>query len=948
MTAMPGKPDLNAFAPIIEVFSGPPRAAFAEAMAKLAPQLDEQEIALVCERGDAALHYSAMLKLNRLLLLELHAARRSGELGDVADAEQFARFVEHAQTPGFIEHVRRRYPPLEARLERSLEQQARAIEHVAACIGAARAALASLIGRPAGRLLDMALGQGDLHAGGQTVARLTFEGGRVMYKPRSLRVDAVLDNFLVAVFGDGPDRVRVPAVIERDGYGWAEFAAHRYCAGEDELRTFYRGLGHWLAVLRLLGGVDIHLENLIAVGPVPVVIDVESLFAASPPVPPTGYGQAYDLAAALIGNSVLRTGIVPYRAPALGFEGVDMSAAGALPDQQPQVRVPTIVDGGTTQARLEMVHVDVPVAQNHPDPHPDVSRYWDEISGGFMQASARLRALDGEGRLEPLLAAFESCRVRNIRRPTMAYVEIGRMLWHPASLHDEAKAVERARDLLARNGEVVPAAPSLPEEIAGEIDDLRYGDVPIFVSTVGRAPVIAALADWRAMRIDLEELTIRSALVATDLNQHLAERTQERSGRRYAAREPRAEQLDARRRKLAKDAMESLLRLAVRGDDGTITWITPEVTRGGWLVRPVQPDLYFGLGGIAVSIAGYAHEAAHGRADAVDGTQAALEGAIRGLHVMASLEKPDTLGGFSGLAAQIWTFTTLNDLGPRDDLLAGALRSAAMLDEIGFDAEPNFDVVDGVAGTIVPLIGLAEATGDARWLDLAARAARRLEAVALVDGRGARWPTAAFDQPIGGFAHGATGVGWSLMRLALAGAGDEADRARWRALADAAFAFQDSLYEEALGTWRDLHLKPDSEQGVPTWCHGSVGIGLAAADLYVRTGAARHRRDLRRAVAGTRGRWGLSHTLCHGDLSLRELLVRAAAIDPQGCAADTDEPAVQIVSAIEEHRGMVGGLLQAAFTPGLMIGLAGAVHSLNRMHPDCALASPLLLERRAG
>jgi len=79
-------------------------------------------------------------------------------------------------------------------------------------------------------------------------------------------------------------------------------------------------------------------------------------------------------------------------------------------------------------------------------------------------------------------------------------------------------------------------------------------------------------------------------------------------------------------------------------------------------------------------------------------------------------------------------------------------------------------------------------------------------------------------------------------------------------------------------------------------------------------------------------------------MSLWELQVRAAALDPDGCAADPDEASAQIVSAIEEHRGMVGGLTRAAFTPGLMTGLAGAIHGLNRMHPKCALASPLLLE----
>lgn len=938
-----GSPD--AFARIIDHFTASSRTALAARLASLSAALTDDEAALIQATADDALRNNARLKLNRVLLLELHAAKRAGELSAEDDAGRFAEFVERAVQPRFAEHLDRRYPPLRERLQCALDRQRKAIEALAERLLADRDQLAPLLGNTAGRLTALSLGQGDLHDGGQTVARLTLEGGTVMYKPRSLRVDAVLDGFLAHLFGDGADRVRVPAVIDRGAYGWTAFAPHRYCENDDELRTFYRGLGHWLAVLRLLGGTDIHLENLIAVGPVPVVIDVESLFEIVPAMTPSEYGQAYDAAVMLIRNSVLRTGIVPFRTQALGFEGIDLSAAGALPDQQPQVKAPTIVDAGTLQARVKIVDVDMIAAQNHPSPRPDVSQFWDEISEGFLEITARLRELDATGELMPLIAAFEGCRVREIRRTTRAYVEIGRMLWHPASLHKEAEAIEQARDLFVHNAEAIPNAPSALQDILSEIDDLRYGDVPIFVAPLTRERIDKVIADWRAMRIDLEELTIRSALVATDLNQRMRDREEERRGQLYAARNPHHDRLDMRRRKLAADAIERLLRLAVRGDDGSATWITPEISHHGWLVQPVQADVYFGLGGVAVTLAGYLHEVESGRADAVAGVEEALEGALRMLRALESLDTPETVGGFSGYASQVWTWLTLHDLLRRPDLLANAIARAEALERRGFEDDERFDIIDGAAGAIVPLLGLAEATGDARWHMLATRAAHRLEAAAIVDELGARWPTTGSEEPSHGFAHGATGIAWALARLVLSGVGDAEERARWHALSEAAFAFQESFYDEALGNWFDAR-EQDGSFTFPTWCHGSVGIGLSAADLYARTRDARHLRTLRRAVTAARGKWGSSHTLCHGDMSLRELFVTAAELDPDGCAIDPDEATAQIVSAIEEHRGMVGGLTRAAFTPGLMTGLAGAIHGLNRMHPECTLASPLLLERR--
>lgn len=927
------------FRPIIEHFTAAAREEFAARLTEFSSDLGAEESALIRSAAGHALYANARLKLNRVLLVELHAAKHEGVLTAEDEAGRFAQFVAKAMRDEFVEHLRRRYPPLLERLHRTLNQQRGAIESLVARLVADRAALAGLLGRAPGRLVGIALDQGDLHAGGQTVVRLTFEAGQVMYKPRSLRIDAVLDAFLARVFDDA-ERIRVPAVLDRGDYGWAAFAEHRYCDGDDELRRFYRGLGHWLAILRLLGGTDIHLENLIAVGPVPVVVDVESLFAIVRPVAPSNYGQAYDLAQTLIHSSVLRTGIVPFRTRALGFGRADLSAAGALPGEQPQLHIPVIANDGTTDARVKMVELDMETSKNHPSPKPEVWRYWDDISDAFLEATGKLRQLDADGGLTPLLSAFEGCRAREVRRATQIYVEIGRMLWHPASLHEEDKAIERARALFSRS--VSGVAPS-HDEVAGEIEDLRHGDIPIFAASLTRERIAETLANWRAMRIEVEEMTIRSSLVVTQLNSG-TDGPNERDSRSHYARRPHSARLDARRRELAADTFERLLRLIVRGSDGSATWITPESFGTlGWHVQPLRGDVYFGLGGMAVAFAGYRHEVENGRADAVSGVDEALEGVLRVLQAMTEHETPPTVGGFTGYGGRIWAWLVLHDLLGRPESLANARRCAEALEKKGFEEDRHLDITDGTCGAIVPLLGLAEATADSRWLALAARAARHLESTVCIDERGAYWRTLDLPDPIGGFAHGTYGIGWALARLALSGAGNEGERQRWSALADAAFAFQNSLFEASVGNWNDVRMP--AAVNFPTWCNGGVGIGLAAADLYARSGDPRYLRDLRRAAAAARGQWGFTHTLCHGDFSLWELLVRASTLDPEASAIDRDEATAQVVSGIEEH-GIVGGITRKAFTPGLMTGLAGTIHGLNRMHRECDLASPLLLECR--
>lgn len=937
----------DSFAPIILGFTAPIRAMFAARLAELAAALSPDEIALIGHTAEEALNANASFKLSRVLLLELHAAKRAGELTCPDDAGRFAQFVQGARQPAFLAHLNQRYPSLYARLSRALNAQRHAIEALVARFVADRNKLAQLPGQPSGPLIGLSLGQGDLHGGGQSVAKLTLNGGEVIFKPRSLRIDRVLETFLSRVFGADPNRIRVPDVIDCGDHGWAEFITHRYCHNDAELRVFYRNLGAWLAILRVLGGTDIHHENLIACGPVPVVVDVESLFSMMPKAAPSNYGDAFDVAAELIRNSVLRTGIVPYRAPALGFFGVDMSAAGALPGEQPQVHVPVIAQEGTTAARLDIIKADLLPAQNHPSAEPDVSKYWNQLSDGFLEATTRLRQLDARGELAPLLADFENCQARDIRRPTQAYVEIGRMLWHPASLHDEPKAIERARDLLARNATVLPQAPSALAEIDTEIADLCYGDIPIFAAPLTRTRIDEALADWRAMRLELEELTIRSALVATHLNLSEDQPEDARSARRYAARHPHADQLDQRRRKLAAEAVERLLRLSVRGKDHSVTWITPEINRAGWQVQPLATDLYFGLAGVAVALAGYLHETAANRADAVAGVEETLSGTLQVLRAMEAEEQQELSGGFTGYGAQIWTWLTLHHLQRDPACLDRAIHFGEALGQLGFEGDKAFDILGGASGAIVPLIGLAEATCQQRWLDLAARAADHLTTTAVVTGDAVYWPTMRTPDPIGGFAHGSMGIAWSIARLVLADAGNDADRARWSAIAERGFRLPHEQYDETVGNWF-ITQQGARRESFHNWCYGSVGIGLAAGDLYARSGDQKHLHTLRRAVAAARGKWGSSHTLCHGDFSLCEWLVHAAQWDPEGCRLDAIHPVARVVSAIEEHGGIVGGMARDAFTPGLMTGLAGAVYSLNRMHPECSLPSPLLLETRTG
>lgn len=901
-------------------------------------------------------------KVARLLILELHAARLTGRLTADDPAGRWDEWIARASQPDYWSSLDGRYPTLRARVDAVTDNTCRATRQLVERFATDRAALTS-ISRAAPQLTGISLGAGDSHRGGQTVVLLHLGEQRVVYKPRSLRVDTALDVFLRTVLADEPaaTRIRVPRVIERDGYGWAEYVEHRYCDGPDELRAFYRNLGHWLAVTRLLGASDLHAENVVAAGPVPVVVDSETLFTPHTRRTPSGYGAAADLAGDLIRSSVLRTGLLPGRGTLLRMRGADISAAGALPDEQPMVEITTIVGAGTDQAGLGRRLVPRPSARNLPSPAPQAGAYWPHLVAGYTEATERLIALDRQGRLEAAFAEFADCQVRVVPRDTAVYAELGTMLWHPSALHDEPAARQRVAGLLARHADNVPGAPSEAAVIAAEIDDLLVGDVPYFSAVAQRGVLTgpggravgpaedlpkAALARWRDLDPAQDQQIIEYAVISA-----YRDEPEQPAGRLIPTRSTTTD-LDRRRRALAAGIVRTTIDLAIHGDDGTVTWIAPVIGATGPAIEPLALDLYSGLPGVALLLAAYQRETAAGRADEVPGAADLLDRTLLSLRTMerqADLHadtdtdlptRPDLPGGYVGLGSRIWGWLWLARFGAvggaeatrRATTLAGRVPAAVAADE-------SHDVLTGMAGAVVPLLHLADTTADPRWRAEAVTIGDRLAAAAILDHDKARWPGLRSDYGLGGFAHGSVGIGWALARLGRATRLD-----RFTTLADAAFAFQDSLYDPDRGGWRDLR-KPDAL--AENWCYGCDGVGIAAADLATDADP-RWRRLLDRAAAAARTTgFGATHTLCHGDLGSVEVLTAAlrAGVAPSGVSRQQLD--ADLISSLEEY-GPSCAMTNRLFRPGLLAGTTGVAYHLLRMHPEAALPSLLLPDPGAG
>jgi lantibiotic modifying enzyme len=356
------------------------------------------------------------------------------------------------------------------------------------------------------------------------------------------------------------------------------------------------------------------------------------------------------------------------------------------------------------------------------------------------------------------------------------------------------------------------------------------------------------------------------------------------------------------------------------------------------------PALYGGTSGIALFLA----EAAALLGDPV--ARALSKEAMR--HALARADRlpvDDRLGFYSGTVGIAWAAARAGRVLGDDDLVTAA---RTLLHPLPVErATAPLDVIDGAAGAAPALLVLAEWCDAPSVRDHAVRLGDRLLALATAhaDG-GLSWgDPASPDDPaphLTGFAHGAAGMAWALLRLAAA-TGD----VRFSDAASRAMAYENALFRARADNWPDLRGAARADDDVACgegWCHGGPGIGLSRVRAMAVRSHAGDRRDAMAALRVTMRALAVREadpvadgSLCHGTAGLVAIACTLAdALDVPdarhsalACAALAAER-----FAPEPARWPVG--VVRGENPALMLGLAGIGHAYLRL-ADPSLPSVL-------
>jgi type 2 lantibiotic biosynthesis protein LanM len=876
----------------------------------------------------------------RTLVLELNVARVTGRLTGDTPAARFADFVRRAAEREALRALLTEYPVLARLLAQTCEQTAAAWAELLDRLAADRADLVDRLfhGTDPGRLTAVDTGAGDRHHEGRAVALLRFEhGARLVYKPRPLGVHTRFNGTVDWLNGKLPElALRTLAVVERDGYGWVEFATAAPCAEAAEVRRFYHRLGALLALVHTLGGTDLHFENLLACADQPVLVDLETLLHPTLARPKAA---AEDPAMRALEASVRRTALLPLLrygdGGALDLSGLggdkgvplpDEVAdwAGAATDRMHLVRTRALSRGADNRPRLDDVDAD-------PGSHAE------SLLAGFRAGYDAITAHRAE-LLDPAgpLAAFADCETRVVVRDTSRYATLLDESSHPDVLRD-ALDRDHLLDALWRESANNPALRPL---VAAELAELWSGDVPLATALAGRRGIrIGRLTDtgpvgdsglgWSATRLERmggpdrfdQEWVIQASLAVRDGD--TAPRPPVALPGPGVATVPDPERLLAAACSIAD-------RILTAGHDNgrRVNWLGVEpLDERHWAVLPLGAGLPHGYCGTALFLAQLASLTGVERYAALARRALTPVPALLGALGAHAYRLPEIGAGFAGLGGISYALGQLAVL-LDDGEIAGWLTEAVRLTELagddpaaGPDAGPGAvcsgGVLDGDAGALAALLAVHASGGPAEAMPAARRFAERL----LTE------PQPAFGA---GLREGAAGAGWALLRFAAAGGGPAYARAGLDRLRAAA---------------RQLGPEPtaaDAHRTGTGWCDPLAGVALAVVD----SGA--HRTDpelaalLDRALESAAHRSVTAdHSLCHGEAGTLDLLLAGAANGPMTTALRSR--AGTLLASLERF-GPRCGTPDGLSSPGLLAGLAGIGHQLLRLGFRPRIPSVLLLQ----
>lgn len=704
---------------------------------------------------------------------------------------------------------------------------------------------------------ELRMGAGDSHDRGKTVAILTFEdGSELVYKPKNLEISTRFDQFITRLQEkDARFDFYLTKKIVTPEYTFEERLTHSECNSLKDLAHYYRQFGHTIALVYLLNGNDFHLENILAHGKYPVMIDLETIIQNNFPAPNSE--NALVMAQRENMESVIMSGLVPIYLFEEKIEGdVEGAAQGvqlsALSGDQQKLpyKVLKLINFDSDNMQFVYEEHTTDAAENIPlykGEKVDFTPYIQVILEGFREFSAFAR----ENRtflIQQVTELFSNVFVRNVIKTTQSYGDLLDYSTHPSCMVDYIEREKLFENLWMHSY-------SNEQPVPFEVRDMLQHDVPIFFNhtdsshlTASRGEDVGKMYEETAIHIEVEKLM--------RFDQHEEEEQLDYLYTSFGTYDPM--NLQETTVTAAKDEKSNsylnraaaigqlLLDRAFIGEE-SIAWKNVEETStDNYMVTVMNENLYDGITGLYLYFSELYHISGEERfKEAYELSEA--------LVLKLSEEYIDSISAFYGSFAAVYPLLYTFKLTQKAQLLNAAERIAQAYEEnYQADQISSYDWTGGTASIIKVFTLLFKVTGKQDYQTFAEQLLQDLTIESITQG---------------GFAHGYSGVihaANSVRKMSNAVPGEAMIR---RCLEE-----ERKTFDPIQKGWLDL--RPATPMVNDLWCYGATGIGMAYLDL-VESGFEdmKLQEELQLAAERLLNQEKADDCLCHGNFGDLEYLL---------------------------------------------------------------------------
>ncbi|MBT2289553.1 type 2 lantipeptide synthetase LanM [Paenibacillus albidus] len=336
---------------------------------------------------------------------------------------------------------------------------------------------------------DINFSVGDSHQEGRSVIIFEFNSTKVVYKPRNLKIAEVYNDFINWINKEQSLlSLKTVRGIYCDHYAFEEFIENKECSEEAQITNYYKRFGYILAISHLLCANDFHLENLIAYGDQPILIDLETIVQSDRQLLYADSSSSL-VREDFIFNSILNTALLP----TIAFlnkdnKGIYVSALNGNTVKLPyKILAPTNMN--TADMKYQYVEYTRPGAHNLPKylgEKVNFLEYRQIIIAGFTELISFLQ-LNKNYLLseESVLSKFNNHVTRIVIKNTDTYVTLLNFSNHPKYCEDMLKREKLLENLWSyphKNKKVVIC----------EYEDMLYNDIPIFFCNTGSTSLLSS------------------------------------------------------------------------------------------------------------------------------------------------------------------------------------------------------------------------------------------------------------------------------------------------------------------------------------------------------------------------------------------------------------------------------------------------------------------------